>query len=336
MQLRESWKNLRTQRPQLRARDAATELGVTEAELVASGCGDGTVRLSDEPGPVLERVRTLGPVMALTRNAHCVHERRGTYSGVRVSTAFGLVVGPDIDLRIDLSLWHRGFAVTEGDKRSLQFFDASGTAVHKIHLGEESDRHAFEALVRAHTHADQNPREVVSPPPLRTKARPNADIDVPGLREAWHFLRDTHDFQAMLDRFEVQRLQALRLTGAERAVEVPTSSARRVLESAAAMALPIMVFVGNPGCLQIHTGPVEHIKVLGPWLNVMDRSFNLHLREDALASAWVVRKPTKDGVVTALELYDADGELVAQLFGKRKPGTPELLAWRVLAEGLAV
>lgn len=334
MQLRESWKNLRTQRPQLRARDAAAELGVTEAELVASGCGDGVVRLSDEPGRVLERVRTLGPVMALTRNAHCVHERRGTYTGARVSTSFALVVGPDIDLRVDLSVWQRGFAVTEGDKRSLQFFDAAGTAVHKIHLGEESDIHAFEALVRAYTHADQSPRERVGPPPPRTKPRPDADIDVPGLRESWHFLQDTHDFQAMLDRLEVQRLQALRLAGPERAVQVPTSSARQALTSAAALALPIMVFVGNPGCLQIHTGPVEHIKVLGPWLNVLDHHFNLHLREDALASAWVVRKPTKDGVVTALELYDAQDELVAQLFGQRKPGTPELRAWRTLAEGL--
>jgi putative hemin transport protein len=71
------------------------------------------------------------------------------------------------------------------------------------------------------------------------------------------------------------------------------------------------------------------------WFNVMDEDFNLHLREAGVATSWVVRKPTTDGLVTALELYDAAGELVAQFFGERKPGKPELPAWRELAETLA-
>jgi len=33
-------------------------------------------------------------------------------------------------------------------------------------------------------------------------------------------------------------------------------------------------------------------------------------------------------------LYDAHGTQIVQLFGKRKPGIPELEAWRALAVGL--
>jgi putative hemin transport protein len=73
---------------------------------------------------------------------------------------------------------------------------------------------------------------------------------------------------------------------------------------------------------------------MGPWFNVLDDSFNLHLREDRIASAFVVWKPTDDGVVTSLELFDAEGELIASLFGKRKPGQPEDEAWRALVAGL--
>ena len=54
----------------------------------------------------------------------------------------------------------------------------------------------------------------------------------------------------------------------------------------------------------------------------------------AIAEAWVVRKPTTDGTVTALELFDAEGEVIAQLFGKRKPGIPELEDWREIAAAL--
>jgi putative hemin transport protein len=67
---------------------------------------------------------------------------------------------------------------------------------------------------------------------------------------------------------------------------------------------------------------------------VLDPDFNLHLREDAIASTWVVFKPTRDGTVTSLELYDKAGFCFAQLFGARKPGKPELQAWRDIVAAL--
>jgi putative hemin transport protein len=39
--------------------------------------------------------------------------------------------------------------------------------------------------------------------------------------------------------------------------------------------------------------------------------------------------------VTSIELFDECGELIAMFFGERKPGKPELPAWRELAHSLA-
>ena len=60
----------------------------------------------------------------------------------------------------------------------------------------------------------------------------------------------------------------------------------------------------------------------------------MHLRETAVASAWIVRKPTMDGIVTSLELFDERGNTLALFFGKRKPGTPEDGAWRAMVAEL--
>lgn len=70
------------------------------------------------------------------------------------------------------------------------------------------------------------------------------------------------------------------------------------------------------------------------WLNVLDPGFSLHLREDRIAQAWVVEKPTDDGIVTSLELFDDAGGLMAMCFGARKPGERELPAWRALLKPL--
>ena len=95
-----------------------------------------------------------------------------------------------------------------------------------------------------------------------------------------------------------------------------------------------MIFAGNAGVIQIHTGPVEKLKALGPWFNVLDDGFNLHLRMDAIDTAWVIRKPTRDGIVTSLEIYDAQGDQIAWMFGKRKPGELERDDWRGIIDAL--
>ena len=50
-----------------------------------------------------------------------------------------------------------------------------------------------------------------------------------------------------------------------------------------------MVFVGNRGCIQIHSGTVTKLVEAGPWFNVFDSQFNLHLREDKIAEIWVTK-----------------------------------------------
>jgi putative hemin transport protein len=113
-----------------------------------------------------------------------------------------------------------------------------------------------------------------------------------------------------------------------------------MLMEAAFEGTAIMCFVGSPGCIQIHTGPVRRVEPLEmngkTWLNVLDPGFNLHLREDRIAEVWVVEKPTADGVVTSLEAFDGDGELMSMFFGARKPGQTEQTAWRHLLEHLQV
>ncbi|MNR45423.1 Hemin transport protein HemS [compost metagenome] len=79
---------------------------------------------------------------------------------------------------------------------------------------------------------------------------------------------------------------------------------------------------------------MQRLARTGPWFNVLDPAFNLHLNTTAVTSSWVVNKPTVDGWVTSLELYGADGALIVQFFGERKPGKPELPAWRALLQSL--
>ncbi|AWG24489.1 hemin-degrading factor [Flavobacterium kingsejongi] len=338
--LKGQWESLKAENPHLRIRNAAEKLGVSEAELLATQTGENVIRLKNEFPQILLQVEKLGKVMGLTRNDECVHERKGVYTnGEFNSPHVGLFVNEDIDMRVFIGHWAKGYAVSEksehGDRKSLQFFGKDGLAIHKIYLTKDSDEAAFDALVAEFKSDNQEPTETVVAVPLNLDEKPDSEIDLEGFQAAWTGLKDTHEFFAMLKKFGVTRTQALRLApNEEMARKVDNLTVVKILEGAAAEKFPIMVFVGNRGNIQIHTGLVRKTMWHNEWFNVMDPDFNLHLDTTKIAQTWIVRKPTEDGVVTAIEVFNEMGEIIVQLFGKRKPGIPELEEWRTLVASI--
>ncbi|NUU38772.1 hemin-degrading factor [Pseudomonas sp. C2B4] len=340
--LYQNWQQLRAEQSGLRARDAAAKLGVSEAELTASRLGTDAVRLRPEWKELLPALGELGYIMALTRNEHCVHERKGVYAEVTVmgSGQMGMVLSPDIDLRLFLSGWASVFAIDEttarGPQRSIQVFDRQGVAVHKVFLTDTSEEAAWAPLVERFRAEEQSAELNLQPLPDAKPPRADADVDAAALRSEWSQLKDTHDFFALLKRNDVARTQALRLAGHEWAEPLATVELTNVIEAAGKGEVPIMVFVGNSHCIQIHSGPVSNLRWMDTWFNVLDPNFNLHLKTTGVTELWRVRKPSVDGIITSYEGFDADGELVIQLFGVRKPGIPERDDWRALAETATV
>ncbi len=338
--IRQSFITLRKE-GRLRHREIAALLDISEGELIAAHVGLSgdsekglrAIRLNSKWPDLIASVESIGEVMALTRNEACVHEKIGQYRHISHEGSVGLVVG-EIDLRIFYQLWFAGFAVTEsssqGVQRSLQFFDAQGQAIHKIYLKPQSDTSAFDGIVSLFTDHEQEPGLGIS----ATKEKPapvsDAKIDCAGFWKAWRDLKDTHDFYPLLKKYMLTRTQALRLAEPEFVREVSKDCLRSMLQRAAKTKTPIMVFVGNPGVIQIHSGPIETITEQGPWINVIDARFNLHVRQDLIERAWIVRKPTVDGIVTSIEFFDHSGEAIAMFFGERKPGSAELASWRDL------
>ncbi|WP_394339840.1 hemin-degrading factor [Mucilaginibacter conchicola] len=281
---------------------------------------------------MLSDIPNLGHVMALTRNEYCVNERKGTYENISFNPHAGLVLGEDIDLRLFMKYWKHAFAVNENDRLSIQFFDGAGTALHKIYLTDKSNHAAYDQLVAKFKADDQQTATDINPnaTPRKSPEIPDSEVNLTEFHTAWNEMKDSHEFFGILRKFALGRTQALRLAPEGRATQTDFAAFRKVFEACSADQIPVMVFTGNHACIQIHSGYVNKLVDHGPWFNVLDSEFNLHLREDAVAQVWRVTKPSTDGDVTSLELYDADGEMIVQVFGKRKPGIPELETWRQL------
>ncbi|TCL74527.1 ChuX/HutX family heme-like substrate-binding protein [Rhizobium sp. BK251] len=327
----------RAENPKMRERDIAAQLGVSEGALVAAEVGLTATRVDADANRFLGRVAELGTVMALSRNESAVHEKIGVYEGIETGVHASIVLGENIDLRIFPSRWAHGFAVVkkdgEQDRLSLQFFDKAGNAVHKVHLRPESNIDAYHSIVADFRLEDQS-QEFVEVALANSAADEEGNVSRDELRDSWSRMTDTHEFFGMLKRLKIGRQAAVRSVGDDYAWLLENSAVADMMHASVAVGLPIMCFVANNGIVQIHSGPIFNVQPMGPWINVLDPTFHLHLRQDHIAEVWAVRKPTKDGHVTSLEAYDAHGEMIIQFFGKRKEGSGEREDWRDIVENL--
>ncbi|MFT6320744.1 MAG: putative hemin transport protein [Granulosicoccus sp.] len=337
IELKQNLATLKIAEPKLRARDLAERLNISEAELTSLSVGENVTRLVGDWKSLLVGMKNVGYVMALTRNESCVHERKGIYDNIKFyggAHNMGVAVNPDIDLRFLMNEWKYGLAVEinrgkAGKLHAFQFFNGKGEAVHKIYCTPKSDLEAYENLVKLFTANEQIPITDVDTSPLSKKSiTPDEEIDVTAFQESWKTLKDTHDFFGLIRKYNVTRIQGFRLAPEGFTQKIDNLAVVRALKNAVAQKVSIMCFLHSKGCIQIHTGKIRNLKLYGDWYNIMDKEFNLHLNLEDIAETWIVKKPTEDGIVTSLELFDKNGELIVYFFGERKPGKPELREWR--------
>ncbi len=323
--------------PKLRSRDLANQLNISEAQLLAAQTGRDVTRISADPDLLMPATETLGEVMALTRVEAAVHEKVGHYANYHSGPHASMVLNEAIDLRIFPKHWVHGFLVEQesdhGPRRSLQVFDAAGDAVHKIHLREGSNLAGWTALKETLATGDSSGRLEVRPrEPVEAAKSDPSKLEI--LRKEWARLTDTHQFLRLCSKLKMNRLGAYRISGAPFVRALNPMAVDTMLEAARDRETGIMLFVGNRGCIQIHSGPIHSLKPIGPWQNIMDPGFNLHLRRDKVAELWAVEKPTQRGPAISVEGFDAEGGLIFQCFGIGKEGNDHRPAWREIVEAL--
>jgi len=331
------------QQPSLRARDAARELNVSEAELIASCVNDNSFHLVNRPEAILTALETVGEVLVVTRNETAVLEKKGYFRGLTFNTHDGLHTGQSItagiDLRLLLNNCRYGFLIIEerhiGRNKSLQFFDSKGQAVLKIYMTQNSNEQAFVKIISQFISSQQPTYLDITKEKVSEQLMSEQDIEWHKVRKNWQEMQSSHDFFQLLIGTKVTRQQAYDNVGRDLAYEIVPSALQHLCEVALKEQQSLAFAVGNKGSMQLHNSTIQKTNEHGRWFNILNEDFNLHINTHRLTQAWVVRKPHQGGPVTSVEFFDGNDHLALQISIERKEGTPESTQWRELVAQLA-
>ncbi|WP_226573401.1 hemin-degrading factor [Mangrovibacter yixingensis] len=322
--------SLKATHPHKHTCELAAQMAISEAELLMCRLGQDTVQLRPDFTALLHGLSQVGEIKNITRNRYAIHKQIGCYDNLRLGQ-HGIVLNPrELDLRLFPAQWHCAFAVDEqtpqGLRHSIQIFDNQGDAVLSVFTTDHTNLTAWRELisqcsVRKH-------RELDLHTPLSLLPTNDNDINEQDLESEWRAMTDVHQFFGLLKKHGVSRQQAFRSVGTDLACQVDNDAVLHILTQAEKAQNEIMIFVASRGCVQIFTGAVDKVTAKDEWIYVESRAFSWQLHSSEIAESWVTRKPTREGFVTSLELFAADGTQIAQLYGQRTEGTPEQNTWR--------
>ena len=310
--LKQRWQSLCSTQPDLPTQEAAQVLGVSEAQLLATRCGEDVIRLQLEQGDLLAQLTQLGRVLMLTRSAHVIHEVQTYYPALRKGVLGCEIAAQsaDVHLQMNLGQWAYAFAVQEGWRLSLQFFSHQGSALHKIYLLDESDRFAFNNLVAAYEHPQQVARLSVLPPLSVEQFLSDVEVDESAWVQCWQQLQSVEELELRISEFGLTRQQALRLAPRDGAYQVASGRVRQIIQQAASQGLLVQLWGGNSAVMQGFVGRLPMPVVQGAWLSLLTPNCHIQLHELGIDQAWVVRVPTAQGRVTLLECFDSQENLM--------------------------
>ncbi|WP_230659481.1 ChuX/HutX family heme-like substrate-binding protein [Psychrobacter sp. I-STPA10] len=315
--------------------EGAEALGVSEFELLLAS--PHSQYMGRNYKEVLLQLEQFGQVESIVRNKLAVSEKQGVYENVKLGEKMGLALNVGgLDLRFFMWQWQYMLAVTDESKESysIQFFDAQGNAIEKVFLRDLSAQNLqkWQALIQAEikaTEATDITLEAKQDKQLwQYKALDSEGLST--LHTQWLDMTDVHQFHFLLKKLALDRISSFCQAPEGMATKLDTTAVETLLLAVQQQQCPIMIFVGNTGMIQVQTGKVHHVKRMGDWLNILDKkqtNFTLHLKDKALAQLWCVKRPTKDGIVTAIEGFDAYGDSMVTFFGQRKEGEPEQEDW---------
>ena len=273
--------------------------------------GDRVLRLQDEPLAILKALYRLGSLVVTTFSSGSRVSQNMRYPAFSDGEWCLDSVGERCRLRQRLLVrqWHSVLAVLEPTgslpARSLLFLDRHGRPLQQMAVAPGSGGLAFEELVCAMLHPDQQSLGLTRgpSPTTGTTLGPLSELE-----RDWAGSRDEDDFAVLLERCSDQRSVLYDAVRDSFACQVRQDTLPAVLAVASQRDTDTTLCVGNQGVRLCMTAPWSSPRWQGRHCHLAHNGALVSLDMSKMQSLWRLRKPGEGRVVTALEALDARGQ----------------------------
>ena len=281
-QTKQEWINFQKieNNKKIRIRDAAIKLNTSEAELLSTKIGSKVSFLKIDFDIFFEKILEIDKIMLLTRNDILVHEvviHGNQLSKVNDSIIYCQKKHPLLSINFNQIKYSFYEQSNHGKKElhSFQFFDKAGESILKIYL-KGNDLEKFRKI-KSNYEIEYNYDIQKIIKEKKNQKKINFDID-------YEFSQENNS------RFDT--------------IKYSTVILRQFLEYIVEIKIPVQIHgIGN-NTIQYFYGKIKNIIDFGPWINIIDKEFNLHALEKEIKFNTINRYCKNGKNYFSIEFYD--------------------------------
>lgn len=325
----EKWKQLKSFQPELSPGAVADKLKVSEAALFYSGKGDEIEFLNNDFENLLKELKRFENIKILIKNKSSVSSISGGFSVESNQDSLFLILrNPEMTLKINSENLMYGFAINSADEKSIRFFDRYGFSVFRIHLNQQTDADEFKTVIKKFS-AETDHFEIDS---FETKQIEYPDeTQLRGFHNDWKNLENPDEFDEILEKYKISHLQALHYAPNDFfASKIRNRMSANILEEAIGSDTKLRFVTENHNSKLSFDCTTERGSWHGEWFIVFGKESQFSLNTTKITESFIVRKPGKTGIISSLQCFDGNNELIFEVYCKRNEDEPEPNEWRAM------
>ena len=282
--LKSKWKKLQVEDSRIRIRDAAKKLETSEASLLSTEINGGVCFLNiSDYDTFLCEVLSLDKIMLLIRTESVVHEKTISSKDIQLrdNKVFNNKSNQSIlefNPRLFKYVFSQNKLHAKRSLRSFQIFDIYGNAILKIYLKGKNEIEFDNIVERYQTEYSYELQEPVNPENLEPKS-----------------IIDSNSFGIECESYKYSLKENI---------------LRKILTAASKREIPIQIHAIGEGTIQYHNDLIKKIVDFGPWINIIDKTFNLHALENDLKQVILKKHKTDNDTFYFIDFFDTSNNYV--------------------------
>lgn len=329
--IREKLAQIRAYFPGLSPATLADKLKISEAELFFAGTDDELFLLKPDFDNLIEELKSLKSLKILTKNKACILESNTGSLNIQPNHCGLLHISNEImGMEINSENLKFGFVSKTETDNSFRFFDSFGQPVFRLILTSEDEKEAFEEIAKKFKSENQY-EEIKIKPFLFGQFVTPTENEISEFKKEWKDLDKVEEFKLVVKKYKLNRFQAIE--NAPDSFFATKIKNRKIIDLIAEIqqsGLTVKITNENHGCTHSVCSKIEKTAFHTEWFNVFGVGFNWYINTSKIVESRIVRIPSRSGIVTSVECFDGNSELILEICCKTEKDQPESNEWRSL------
>lgn len=283
-----------------------------------------SVKLNNNFVGIFKKLSMLGNLSTTLFTGTLTHTVQGKFADMHNRSNTLMHFHPNIDTRLFTAKWRFVYATEQDKIICLNFFSRYGDLVYRVCSTTVEQYPLFKDFISEFTDKDNSTVNITE---SFTKLKYTKLIDKQVLTQKWSEMTNVHQASKIFKYHGNDPTAVYTALGENYARKISTEKLIQFFNLIVENKLKIMMFSRNYAAVQCYVGDIPKLAVLGYEINISITDFDFMMDTNKLGDIWLVTKPTENGFVNSISIFDKEDNEVLILTDKRTRGDAENADW---------